>query len=91
MLEKNFNYHNMERLLYSKDICIEDLRMNEERNSYNSRHFKEKYKEMEGERDILKSDNLNYKAAVQALEEKNKQLLDKIDILLKKKVISKID
>lgn len=72
MLEKNFNYHNMERVLYAKDIVIEELRNNEDRNAYNSRHFKEKYKEVEGERDILKSDNDNLKKAVLALEEKNK-------------------
>jgi len=67
------------------------LRIQSELSDFNQRHLKEKFKEHEGEILIVEEETVNLKNQVKALEEKNQHLVDKINLLTKKKVISKID
>ena len=75
MCELKFENDNFNRQLIVKNDLIDSLRMQTETHDANLRYLKEKQREVETEKEILKTENTNLRIMVKALEEKNEILI----------------
>ena len=75
MCELKFENDNFKRQLLVKNDLIDSLRMQTDTHDANLRYLKEKQREIDTEKEILKAENTNLRIMVKALEEKNEILI----------------